>query len=148
MLGYVPWIDLRELGRTYESSDANLCTGVTELGERSVEQSVLLPERLDIGIRMRLRGLECHICIGDLWDWRAGANTLAELMLESSRILDSQVEHNSEQEHKASDRQVDPLHVLKRSLVIAHMVEDSVRADDRRYDRSDSAITACQSQVL
>lgn len=142
MLGYVSWIDLREEGRAYESSDANLCTSVAELGERSVEQAVLLPKRLDIGICMSLRGLECHICIGDFWNWRADANTLAELTLESSRPLDSQVEDHSEQEHKASDRQVDPLHVLKRSLVIAHMVEDSVRADDRRYDRSDSAIIA------
>lgn len=148
MSGYVSWIDSGELRRTYESSDANLCTGVTELGERSVEQSVLLPERLDIGISMRLRGLECHICISDLWNWRAGVDMLAGLMLKSRGPVNSQVEDNSEQKHKASDRQVDPLHVLQRPLVISYVIEDGIRADDRRYNRSDSAITACQSQVF
>ena len=77
MLGYVPWIDLRELGRTYESSNANLCTSVTELRKCCMEEAILLPERLDISVRMCFRGLECHICISDLWDWRAGAETLA-----------------------------------------------------------------------
>jgi hypothetical protein len=35
---------------TYKSGDANLCTSVAELRERSMEEAVLLPERLDIGI--------------------------------------------------------------------------------------------------
>ena len=61
------------LGMTYESSNANLRTSVTKLRECSVEQAVLLPERLYIGICVGFRGLECHICIGDLWDRRAGA---------------------------------------------------------------------------
>ena len=59
------------VGRTYESGDAYLRTGVAELGKSSVEEAVLLPERLDIGIRVRFRRLECHVCISDLWDWRA-----------------------------------------------------------------------------
>ena len=69
MLGYVRWIDLRELGRTYESSNANLGTSVAELCECSVEETVLLPEMFDIGVCVRLSGLECHICVGDLRDW-------------------------------------------------------------------------------
>lgn len=72
------------MGKTYESRDADLCSGVAELCERSVEQAVLLPERLDIGVRVRFRGLECHICIGDLRDWRTGACLLARTSLERS----------------------------------------------------------------
>lgn len=113
--------------RTYEAGDADLGSSVAELCERSVKQAVLLPERFDIGVRVRLRGLECHICVGDLGDWRAGIDMLARTTrLETDEVLNSQVEHHSEQEHKASDRQVDPLNILQRSLVIAHMVEDSV----------------------
>jgi hypothetical protein len=56
-----------KLGRTYKASDPDLRAGVAELCERSVEQAVLLLERLDVGVGVRLRGLECHICIGDFW---------------------------------------------------------------------------------
>lgn len=40
------------------------------------------------------------------------------------------------------------MHVLQRSLIIAHMVEDSVRSNDRRYNRSDSAITTSQLKLF
>lgn len=51
-------------------------------------------------------------------------------------VYDLQVEHNGQQEHKAGDCEVDPLHVFKRPLVVSNMVEDSVRSNDRRNDRS------------
>ena len=72
---------------TYESSNANLRTSVTKLRECSVEQAVLLPERLYIGICVGFRGLECHICIGDLWNWRAGAYMLVQRR-EGQRAVD------------------------------------------------------------
>lgn len=78
MLDWLEWILSWTVGGTYESRDADLCAGVTELCERSVEQAVLLPERLDIGVRVRFCSLECHVCISDFWDWRAGADRLAE----------------------------------------------------------------------
>ena len=56
------------MGRTYKSSNAHLCTGVTELRKCCVEETVLLPERLDIGVCVGFCGLERHICIGDLWN--------------------------------------------------------------------------------
>ena len=59
-------------GESYEACDAYLRSGVTELCECSVEEAVLLPERFDIGIRVRFRSLEGHVCISDLWDRRAG----------------------------------------------------------------------------
>jgi hypothetical protein len=64
------WIDSWVVGRTYEARDAYLGSGIAELGERSMEEAVLLPEWFDIGVRVGLCGLECHVCIGDLWDWR------------------------------------------------------------------------------
>jgi hypothetical protein len=36
---------------TYKASNADLSAGVAELGERSMEQTILLPERLHIGTR-------------------------------------------------------------------------------------------------
>jgi hypothetical protein len=62
---------LRVDWETYKASDTHLRTSITELGKRSVEKAVLLPEWLYIGVRMRFRGLECHVRIGDLRDWRA-----------------------------------------------------------------------------
>lgn len=56
---------------TYETGDTDLRAGVAELRERSVEQTVLLSERFDVCIGVRLCGLEGHVCISDLWDWRA-----------------------------------------------------------------------------
>jgi hypothetical protein len=59
------------LRRTYEACDAYLCASIAELGESSVEQTVLLPEWFDIGVCVSLSGLECHVCVGDLWYRRA-----------------------------------------------------------------------------
>ena len=64
-------------GKTYKASDAYLCSSVTELCERGVEKPILLPERLDISICMRLRSLESHICISDFWNRRAGRNNVS-----------------------------------------------------------------------
>jgi hypothetical protein len=36
-----------------------------------VEEAVLLPEWFDIGVCVGFSGLECHVCISDLWDWGA-----------------------------------------------------------------------------
>ena len=57
---------------TYKACDANLRTSVTELRECGVEEAVLLPERFDIRIGMGFRGLESHVRVSDLWNWRAG----------------------------------------------------------------------------
>ena len=53
-------------------------------------------------------------------------------------IADLQIEDYSKQENKAGDRQINPLHVLERLLVVTNMVKDSVRANNRRNDRSNS----------
>jgi hypothetical protein len=84
-----------------------LRTGVAELCERSVEQAVLFFERLDIGVCVCLCGLESHVCIGDF----------------RNRC---KVKYDSEREHEACNRQVNPLNILERLLIIADMVEDSV----------------------
>ena len=139
MLGYVSWIDLRELRGIYESSDAHLRASVTKLGERSVEQAVLLPKRLDIGICMSLRGLECHICIGDLWDWRAGG-TCQQCRLRTGQSVHLQVEHDGKQEYEACNSQIDPLHVLQRLLIVADVIEDSITSNDGCYNSTDTSI--------
>jgi hypothetical protein len=90
-----------------------------------VEQAVLFPERFDIGVCVCLGGLECHVCISDLWDR-------------------CKVEYHSEREHKARNCQVDPLDILQGLLIIADMVEDGVGSDDRCHDRSDSVIGSSQ----
>jgi hypothetical protein len=74
---------------------------------------------------MRLGGLERHVCIGDLWDW-------------------SKIKDHSEREHEARNRQVNPLDILERLLIVANVVENSVRSDDRCHDRSDSVIRSNQ----
>jgi hypothetical protein len=102
-----------------------LRASVAELRERSVEQAVLFPERFDIGVCVRLSGLESHVCIGDLWDR-------------------CKVEDYSEREHEARNRQVNPLDILERLLIVADVVENSVGSDDRCHDRSDSVIGSSQ----
>jgi hypothetical protein len=77
---------------TYESSDTNLSARVAELRERSMEQTILLPERLDIGICC-FSHLELHISVGDFWDWRAG-NTRQQCRLRTSQSVHLQVEHD------------------------------------------------------
>jgi hypothetical protein len=54
-------------------------------------------------------------------------------------VLDLQVEHNSEQEYKARNRKINPLDIFERSLIVADMVEDGVRSNNRRYYRSNSS---------
>ena len=125
---------------TYKACDANLRTSVTKLRKCRVEEAVLLPERFYIRIGMGFRGLECHVRVSDLWDRRAGkkVSTRQESQCPQESIL--QVEDYSEQEHKASNRKVNPLHVLQRFLIITDMVEDGVRANYGSHDRSNSAI--------
>jgi hypothetical protein len=54
------------------------------------------------------------------------------------RNIHSQVEHDSKQKDKACDSQIDPLHILQRTLVIANMIEDSIRSNDRRYNSTNT----------
>jgi hypothetical protein len=114
---------------TYEASNTNLRTGVAELCERSVEQAVLFFERFDIGVCVRLCGLESHVCIGYF----------------RNRC---KVKYDSEREHEARNRQVNPLNILKRLLIIADMVEDSVGSNDRCHDRSDSVVGCEVSNIV
>jgi hypothetical protein len=48
---------------THKASNSDLSAGVAKLRERGVEQTILLPEGLHIGI-CTLGGLEGHIRIG------------------------------------------------------------------------------------
>jgi len=96
-----------------------------------VEKSVLLSERLDIGACMGLFGLECHVCIGDF------GNRGAEMVSAISRVLaniplDLQEEHDSQYENKASDCEVDPLHILQGFWRIANVSEEDIAGKDGR----------------
>jgi hypothetical protein len=52
--------------------------------------------------------------------------------------IHSQVEHDGKQKDEACDSQIDPLHILQRTLVVANMIEDGIRSNDRRYDSTDT----------
>ena len=123
---------------TYESSNTNLSARVAELRERSMEQTILLPERLDIGICC-FSHLELHISVGDFWDWRAGG-TCQQCRLRTGQSVHLQVEHDGKQEYEACDSQIDPLHVLQRLLIVADVIEDSITSNDGCYNSTDTSI--------
>jgi hypothetical protein len=50
----------------------------------------------------------------------------------------SQVEHDGKQEDEACNGQIDPLHILQRTLIVADMVEDSIASNDGRYNSTDT----------
>jgi hypothetical protein len=110
------WIRLGMMGRTYESGDAHLGAGVTELCERSVEQAVLLPERLDVGVGVSFRSLEGHVCIGDFWDWRAGADTSAKRQVREE--LSSKLTNRKPQQARTQSKQL-PDRSIARSVVLS-----------------------------
>lgn len=123
---------------TYESSNTNLSARVAELRERSMEQTILLPERLDIGICC-FSHLELHISVGDFWDWRAGG-TCQQCRLRTGQSVHLQVEHDGKQEYEACNSQIDPLHVLQRLLIVADVIEDSITSNDGCYNSTDTSI--------
>ena len=123
---------------TYESSNTNLSARVSELRERSMEQTILLPERLDIGICC-FSHLELHISVGDFWDWRAGG-TCQQCRLRTGQSVHLQVEHDGKQEYEACNSQIDPLHVLQRLLIVADVIEDSITSNDGCYNSTDTSI--------
>lgn len=51
--------------------DGYLSACIAELGESGVEEAILFVERFNIGVGMRFFGLEGHIRVCDLGDWRA-----------------------------------------------------------------------------
>lgn len=91
------------------SRDSDLGARVAELGKGRVEQAVLFPEGLLVGISVRLLGLEGHVRVGDFGD-RA------------------EVEDGGEQEAETCDGEVDPLHVRQRLGVVAGLEEEDVGA--------------------
>lgn len=123
---------------TYESSNTNLSARVAELRERSMEQTILLPKRLDIGICC-FSHLELHISVGDFWDWRAGG-TCQQCRLRTGQSVHLQVEHDGKQEYEACNSQIDPLHVLQRLLIVADVIEDSITSNDGCYNSTDTSI--------
>jgi hypothetical protein len=123
---------------TYESSNTNLSARVAELRERSMEQTILLPKRLDIGI-CSFSHLELHISVGDFWDWRAGG-TCQQCRLRTGQSVHLQVEHDGKQEYEACNSQIDPLHVLQRLLIVADVIEDSITSNDGCYNSTDTSI--------
>ena len=123
---------------TYESSNTNLSARVAELRERSMEQTILLPKRLDIGICC-FSYLELHISVGDFWDWRAGG-TCQQCRLRTGQSVHLQVEHDGKQEYEACNSQIDPLHVLQRLLIVADVIEDSITSNDGCYNSTDTSI--------
>ena len=123
---------------TYESSNTNLSARVAELRERSMEQTILLPERLDIGICC-FSHLELHISVGDFWDWRAGG-TCQQCHLRTGQSVHLQVEHDGKQEYEACNSQIDPLHILQRLLIVADVIEDSITSNDGCYNSTDTSI--------
>lgn len=123
---------------TYESSNTNLSARVAELRERSMEQTILLPERLDIGICC-FSHLELHISVGDFWDWRAGG-TCQQCRLRTGQSVHLQVEHDGKQEYEACNSQIDPLHILQRLLIVADVIEDSITSNDGCYNSTDTSI--------
>lgn len=122
---------------TYESSNTNLSARVAELRERSMEQTILLPERLDIGICC-FSHLELHISVGDFWDWRAGG-TCQQCRLRTGQSVHLQVEHDGKQEYEACNSQIDPLHILQRLLIVADVIEDSITSNDGGYNSTDTS---------
>jgi hypothetical protein len=64
------------------------------------------------------------------------------IQMRSPRDVHSQVEHDSKQEDKACDGQIDPLHILQRTLVVADVVEDSIASNDGCYNGTDTRTTS------
>lgn len=122
-------------------------TRVAELRKSSVEQAVLLPERLDIGIRVCLFCLKLHVCVGDFRYRRAGS-TGQQCHPDEEESRHSQVEHDGEQEDEAGDSQIDPLHILQRILIVTDVIEDGVRSNDRRYNSSDTILSLAASNGI
>jgi hypothetical protein len=54
----------------------------------------------------------------------------------------SQVENNSKQEDEACNSQIDPLHVLQRTLIVADVIEDSIASNDGCYNCTDTRTTS------
>jgi hypothetical protein len=94
-----------------------MCTHVAKLGERGVEQPVLLPKR-DFFANLGLCRLEMHIGIGNLGDGR-------------------EVKHGAQTKDKARDAKINRLHILQGSLVVDG--EEDVRAQRWRDDGTDPA---------
>lgn len=97
--------------------DGDLRARVAELREGGVEEPVLLPERLVVGVGVRLGRLEGHVGVGDLGD-------------------DGQEEDDGEDEDEDGDGQVHPLHVAQRLGVVEG--EEDVRAQHGRHDGADA----------
>jgi hypothetical protein len=95
-----------------------LRAGIGELGQSRMEQLVLFPKGLVLLIDMRLRNLECHVFIGDLWDIR-------------------KEEHNSKAEDEDANSEVNPLHALQRCYIIRRLGEEGIRAKHRADDSTD-----------
>jgi len=70
--------------------------------------------------------------MGELSGWVSNASQ------KGKQNFYSQVEHDSEQEDEASNSQIDPLHILQRTLIVANVIEDGIRSDDGRYNGSDT----------